>query len=124
MRHRIIKEERLVLVATNEIHSKIMHFIWEIFSVGQWNTFSVHGVFFGPFLGIPIITTGLEAHVFIKSPVRRFQRNLAPLSNLPRYIACWFENLWDHDLGGGRHDLCALFVVACHASAKSVSAGH
>src|SRR5438105_1521229 len=89
--HRVVKEERLVLVPPDEIDGEVLDDIGGVRSVWE-----VQGLAILVELRFPVPSAGgIVGEVFVKAPVARLLAHLAPLAGLSRGIAGLLHELCD-----------------------------
>ena len=122
---RVVDVKRPVLVAVDEVEYEPLAQIGHVLSLRPVLLFAVDRVGVSLRRG-PVGAAPLGADVLVEAPVGRLQRDLAPLARAGGGVAAGLKQLRDHHLlvtaglevGDGR------LVVARHASAEAVAAGH
>ena len=111
VRHRIVEEERLVLVLIDEIDGELVHQIGQVFSLRQIVLLAIDRVRSG--LVAPIAAAAGEDQVLVETPLAGAELNLAPLADAAGHVAGFLEH-------GGNHHFA--FRTYCHVALIAVLA--
>ena len=119
VRHGIIEEEGLVLMARDEVHKKTVHDVGQVLSLGQFCCWPLTRVTRG--LLAPVTAAAGEDEIFVEAPLAGSEAHLAPFADARGDIARLLHHGRNHDFTARLDGIVA--VVVDQPGAEGITAG-
>src|ERR1043166_8004514 len=117
--HDALPIERLIFVAREEFHEKLVHEVGQVFPFRQILLLPID--FVARCLLAPIAAAAGKDDIFVETPLTGSEGHLAPFANARCHIAGLFEHGWDHDFMP-RLD-CVVALVVDQTGAERIAPG-